>query len=787
MSAEKLTAFASAVADALLFAGGQSVPSVLQFALVVPYSKWGEENLPGDFCLTTEQMLPSYIWEIVRRFPQVSGFVVAERSFGNNPEQHHFLNLQMGQLDSQAFADPLTFKLRSLAEYHQKSVGFAEPAVAPLLSSPNARACPARDLAMAMVLAFMREFAISVNSITTTGDKDVHKKVWVARAREPDDSGVHKRLEASDIELSMYGTTALVLAKDATVAAAMPAQELALSAQQVESLSDVQKALIKKAVRAHNKLDDINLHTRALIAAVGLLVEPDKETASTIVKPPFTQVPFQESDIYIGPLPGMRMISKSEQDEGDSLLRVDAVVQAMINAANLADPTSFLSLAEDEADLIFFDSPIEAAASINATFGPYLPAQYNTWPLLDTDEGMVNLCTVGVGAWYLTAARSAEESGHEVPARATFEVNLDYMFKYETRQPWLRYGHTLYLAESAGETLPKELLGIWWCQFDKLVTPGDAQWDEVKLGFRSSLGTSVTLRDHLMTSHWIVASDMQTATREILSADHPVRRLLKQFYYGTADINAKSIDLLLPVKQFGWRTFSFSEESWNSFFGDYWSAWSWKPFTERFNDFNLPKAFLDVWPLKRDGELVWHVFEKYVGDFLRIFYARDESLLQDSEAVAFWKYFDANHRWHLPELSFPSLVALLADMIWWVTCGHEYLGSIVEYLTMHNGLAGKLLPGRLQADVQSIAQSLCLISLTGVRQPALMDDWTHLFQVDSWTPEQRQAAVEIVRRFQADLSTCGTELEERNVERENRGEKRFVAFNPRILETSVSV
>lgn len=785
MSADNLAAFASAVADALLFAGGQSVPSVLQFALSVPYSKWGEENLPSDFSLTSEQTLPSYIWEIVRRFPQVSGFVISKRSFGNNPEQYQFLNLQMAQLDPKAFVEPLSFKLRPLAEYHKQSVGFAEPAVAPMLSSPNARACPARDLAMAMVLAFMREFAISMNSITS-GGKDMHKQVWVARAKEPDDEGIHRRLESSEINISMFGTTSLILDKDATVAADMPAEELAMSAQQLENLSDAQKALIKGKIRAHNKFDDVGSYTKALIAVVGHFVEPNQETMSTIVKPPFAQAPFQESDIYIGPLPGMRMVSQSEQDEGDSALRVDTVVNAMVTAA--FGRAGLLSLAEDEPDLMFFDSSIEAAASINATFGPYLPAQYNLWPSLDTDEGMANLCTIGIGAWYLTAARSAKDSGHEVPAGAAFEVNLEYMSKYETRETWLKYGHTLYLAPaSEGEAMPKKLLGIWWCQFGKLVTPGDDQWEEVKLGFRYSLGTSVTLRDHLMTAHWIVGSDMQSAARETTSADHPLRRLLKQFYFGTADINRQSIDLLLPVNQFGWRTFAFSEEGWNSFFADNWSAWSWKPFTERFKDLNLPAAFLEKWPLKRDGELVWKVFEKYVNDFLRIFYATDESLKQDSEVVAFWAYFDMYHKWHLPELSFASLVALLADMIWWVTCGHEYLGSIVEYLTMRNGLPGKLLPGLLQADVQSLAQSLCLIALTGLRQPALMDDWTHLFQVESWTSEQRQAALDVVRSFQVDLGTCSSELEERNVERENQGEKRFVAFNPRILETSISI
>ena len=46
---------------------------------------------------------------------------------------------------------------------------------------------------------------------------------------------------------------------------------------------------------------------------------------------------------------------------------------------------------------------------MDAAFGRYLPAQFARWDDLGSDEGMAHLCVSGVGGWYLTAVRNAEE------------------------------------------------------------------------------------------------------------------------------------------------------------------------------------------------------------------------------------------------------------------------------------------------------------------------------------------------------------------------------------------
>ena len=69
----------------------------------------------------------------------------------------------------------------------------------------------------------------------------------------------------------------------------------------------------------------------------------------------------------------------------------------------------------------------------------------------------------------------------------------------------------------------------------------------------------------------------------------------------------------------------------------------------------------------------------------------------------------------------------MTELIFSVTGRHELVGSIVEYLTSPVGLAPKLANGTVEPDVQSHAQALIIIALTGMRVAAsdgpLMDCW----------------------------------------------------------------
>jgi len=189
-----------------------------------------------------------------------------------------------------------------------------------------------------------------------------------------------------------------------------------------------------------------------------------------------------------------------------------------------------------------------------------------------------------------------------------------------------------------------------------------------------------------------------------------------------------------------------------------------------------------------DGLALWTVFKTYAVRYLLAAFSTEDAALADAEVRDFYAHFETqfDNPWGLPPLTFASLTELLADLMFWVTGGHESVGAIAEYLTPRDGLAGKLAPGQPFADVQTHAQALVIIAMTGARQPALMGDWTHLF-TGVFEDKAQIPIMQAVNGLQRDLNSLAHEVEQRNEARAAAGVPPCRAFNPRILETSVSI
>ena len=192
------------------------------------------------------------------------------------------------------------------------------------------------------------------------------------------------------------------------------------------------------------------------------------------------------------------------------------------------------------------------------------------------------------------------------------------------------------------------------------------------------------------------------AARECTEPSHPIRSMLKQFYYRTAFINNKSQHVLAPIKCLAWRGFAFTEESWVQYFEAECDAFPYEPFPKRMAAAGLPDTVLATLPLYVDGMRTWTCIERYVRSFLGAFFPSEEALAGNDEAKAFYAYFETvkGVGWGLPALSLATLVELLSHLIFTVTVTHEVVGSVVEYLTSPSSLCGKLEEGSAVADVQ---------------------------------------------------------------------------------------
>jgi hypothetical protein len=806
---------ASGMLDALMFAGSQSVPLVISHGLLLPYSAWGQKFLPDEMKdLHNIQKLPAYTWEVIRRFPPVKGFPVQEPSFGNEPDQHVYVSVHMASQDERVWKEPTKFKLRPLEEYHRKSIAFADYANDPDLGSPNSHSCPGKDLAYSIALNFYKEFVRTANNVTGG-----HTELWYPTL-EGDMS--RNRLKPEKIELHLLGTTPVTFVKHVDMLGPKRKQA-STEAIHMDGLSeeDLRKAFEKLGDKDNikNKVWQINWQDKMTAYGVMKFLGPEvgADQSSFVVGPPHREKCRSQKrdkkedcidlakDLDEAGIGGLTFLNKKHDED-----RAAGWLAQMLSLLTMkAMSIKGKDLDELESNLLWFDNEAEQQASMDSIWGQGLPVQFNTWEDMASDAGMRSLATAGLATWYLKPV--SKKPGIVVPDGAVFECDLSYMGKYETRKAWMTYGHVMYLGapkeEDAekGKNLPGDVVGIYSVDGAKTVLPTNdnsteeekSLWNHVKAGFRSSLVTSVTLKDHLANCHWIKSNGLTQAAMINLSPDHPLRRLLKQFYFGAVTINHDSKDSLLPVGFFGYRSFGFSEKGWLEYFTDIFADMKLETFPQKMKNSGLPSEMTAKLPMYRDGMLFWNVVHKYVDTYLRIFFDED-SISEDKEIRDFYdffgedKFFDKS--WELEPLSFPNLLNLVTELIWWVTGGHEFIGSIVEYLTGSGGLAFKIQKGKDVADVMTYTQVLNLISMTGMREPQLMDDWAHLFDVEAWKHEKgrtaktkKQEVLNAVKQFQIDFAACGENINNENIRRAQRGEKTFIAFDPRIMETAVSI
>ena len=156
LSGKQLVLMASNIMDSLLFAGGQSVPTVLSYCTTLPYSSWFTINSPNT--KITNDNITRYIMEVIRFFPPVGGFAYKERSFSNSPSTNIYLSIQTAQSDTNVWKDGNKFILRSMNDYNKLMVAWADPAIGTEKYKCNSRACPAKELSFVMIYEMLKTF-----------------------------------------------------------------------------------------------------------------------------------------------------------------------------------------------------------------------------------------------------------------------------------------------------------------------------------------------------------------------------------------------------------------------------------------------------------------------------------------------------------------------------------------------------------------------------------------------------------------------------------------------------
>jgi Lipoxygenase len=295
--------------------------------------------------------------------------------------------------------------------------------------------------------------------------------------------------------------------------------------------------------------------------------------------------------------------------------------------------------------------------------------------------------------------------------------------------------------------------------------------------WRCALFAAVTVADHLGATHFLASNLMVTVTREQLPENHPLRRFLKPYGYGAVDINLDAGLMLSPEGGLAHRLFSFTYSGLSRCL---------LRGIETMNFQTLPQAMAakriealgDTFPYATDGLALYNILKTYTQDYLSILFPGD-SVVQDPAVRAWWQGIVSL----APTLGLgplnraQQLIDLITQVMFTVTGFHCQVGRVSPYLFDPAFLTCKIRAGTQMSDIQATVQVLNLCALTGLDQPQLIGDYTHLF-----LEQNKERVTAAFERYQQALRKLSADIDARNKLREQP----FQTFNPILLNVSVS-
>jgi len=415
-----------------------------------------------------------------------------------------------------------------------------------------------------------------------------------------------------------------------------------------------------------------------------------------------------------------------------------------------------------------WSSPTEAMAQIEVQYGDVLPKPNVQWQETTSDKAMSLIAFQGIGSHRLERTDNDPE--------AAYRIDFSWMVAFPVREGLERYGACAYFDTH------RQLVRIYTAYNDTTHYPSDPTWEAAKWCWRCSLFAGVTVTDHLGYVHYLTSNLLVTATREQLPPEHPFRRLLTPFIYGTVDVNRDAYVLLSPKQGLAHRTFAFTYDGMVRCLLKGVEFTSLQTFPESLAAKGTD-SLGDDFPYATDGLALYEILEKYVRDYFAIYFPDDSannSVVTDASIRHWWSALtkQAPNLGLKPLQTTEQLIRVTTHFMFTVTGLHGQVGDVVAYTRDPSFIGSKIKEGQTIGDIQSTLQLLNITITTGLIQPSMIGDYRHTL------PDQKKDQVlRVFETYQQALKQLASDIDERNLTREQP----FQTFNPTILDSSVSI
>jgi hypothetical protein len=293
------------------------------------------------------------------------------------------------------------------------------------------------------------------------------------------------------------------------------------------------------------------------------------------------------------------------------------------------------------------------------------------------------------------------------------------------------------------------------------IKPADARWDQACKIALCAASTHLSLVRHFNWVHLAGGAQLAIATRNTLSRDHPLCRLLWPYIYGTQQSNDMVTRGQMARGGDFETTFSLTFDEMCRLFDD-----TYVDYRHVVNDperdgdsRGVRGAGFDT-PTQQNLEALFCVMHCFVGRYLEIYYPRSavgaKAVQRDPETLAWLKELNTllpnGVRVDPNNFTWDELARMLAGQLYLVTVQHEILGSFMWNYQLWTHCQ----PARIYTDFQpeplDVYQRLVNSNYNlNVRRRALMHNFSR-FGLDS----RAQAAI---LQFHADLAALQAQMD----------------------------
>jgi len=419
-----------------------------------------------------------------------------------------------------------------------------------------------------------------------------------------------------------------------------------------------------------------------------------------------------------------------------------------------------------------------------------LPMPYNGFTTMHTAAAVSKIFWHGAGCSLMRPMEADEIGSHPSFSSSSsgsssitpsYVADMSHLKDYPTRDKRFRkLGHKVFFDEN------QDVAYIYDYSTHKAVKPADGNWETTVHAMIQSFAVVVTLREHLIWTHFGVANTLTFAMNMHLKPSHPLRRLLTPFTWRSNTVNFAGLFALVPERGLIHRAIGMSYTNFEHMLGQTIPTCDvWKPFPEWIeeNDGRREMATSGQYGYYSDGVKLHDMFKELAQAWM------DEAFKNglnecDPELVTFYnsiKETTSGMAYKLGEFSKTNLVKMLTQYMFVVTAFHELVGTVIDYVIEIDRVSFRASPDATTADLQSWLTGVLLGSTTYLKVPRLFHTFPNWFGQGGAPSWERT----IWTDWQVKLATIHSEIETAN---NRRGAKyKFKPFHPKILATSVSV